>query len=140
MKLSSLLIVGALLVSSAVPALAKDGDSPSGRTRVRNEANILNISAALSNTGLNNQTCGGELTTGFAGSDSYATTNTVNSTRLPSSASRVKVNNQANIANVSVALSNTGMNTLRDHHSEMRTGDATSMSTSDVLNVNVTGF
>lgn len=144
MKFSSLLLAGALLVSTAVPALAYGGYHRSrGGVEIENEANILNISVAGSNTGMNRQTRRGDMTTGYAISDSWSTVNHVNETTLPrvSRESKLEIENDANILNASVAISNTGLNYQRaGRHSDMRTGNAESTSTADVLNVNVTGF
>lgn len=152
MKLSSLLIVGALLVSSAVPVLATGrhhSSRGSSGVEVDNEANIANVSLALSNSGMNRQNSRGRMTTGYAVSDSYALVDTVNKTTLPRRSSRgLEIDNEANILNVSAALSNSGMNEQTGgrsrHHSmgglTLLTGDTESMSAAEVMNVNVTGF
>ncbi|MCL4354928.1 hypothetical protein M1349_05735 [Patescibacteria group bacterium] len=146
----------ALLLATVVPVFAR-GDEHHGHddgssVRVENRADVRNTSVAISNTGLNKigghevEEDGARIRTGAA--TSYATVyNNVNKTKVDlcgcEDESSVRVENNADVRNTSVAISNTGLNKIGGHEVEggrIRTGGAYADSLVDnVVNTTVVG-
>ncbi len=138
----------ALLLATIVPAFADDGSS----VRIRNRANVRNLTVTVANTGLNrigsgDDVEGGRIRTGDA--TAYGTVrNNVNDTTVDlcgcSDESSVKVKNKARVRNFTVTVANTGLNNIgaRDdvEGGRIRTGGAYADSlVENVVNTTVVG-
>lgn len=182
MKLSQLLIVGSLMVGSAIPVLAT-GRGDYGRhnrsgseVEVENKAYIDSSASAMSDTGMNSIVDSGShadlrlsrfghhngynnnpgdnlIDTGNAGSGALSEVFNVNLTDLPalesgrsrgrhsSNGNDLSVDNYARINATADAMSGTGMNSITGRgNNTILTGNADSLSTASVHDVNVTGL